>query len=253
MSYISNWYTAYDVDFTSVGTTTPQTFSSDGSWTIDGHVWTKSNTTTYETGGSTGLASKINSSGITFQPNGSNADYNGSRNIPNLWIPFTSIVPSFSLNGGVRLWFYISSFAGTANYDNSVVAIDTNSTSHGYVFKRGYGTAGTGIQCFGNNSGTNATGFISSSASILNTTDNVGMIEVTNFSAPYQLISTFKGTYSSGWPAYSSLTFLTTGIATNTYSGTTSGIGITLGAQRVTNTSGISTTTYARMRVDYRP
>ena len=253
MSYLTNWYTTYDVDFTAVGTATPQTFSSDGSWTIDNHVWTKSNTSAYETSGSTGAASKINSSGITFQPNGSSNDYNGVRNLPNLWIPLSSVIPNFSLNGGVRLWVYISSFIGTANYDNSVVAIDTNSTSYGYVWKRGYGTAGTGIQCFGNYSGANSTGFLSSSASIVNGTDNVCMIEVPSFAAPYQLVDTYKGTYSSGWPAYSSLTALTVGVGVHAYSGTTSGIGITLASQRLSNTSGTSTTTFARLRVDYRP
>jgi len=132
------WQTVLDIDFT---TQAAQTFSTDGTYTIAGKTFTKGNSSADST-----AAALVPSEGLKFMPN-AGSDYNGStRGMPYLWTPLNGILPAdlaYSWSSRIRLYVSLGSNNISANFDNFVLGLDTNSTTWGIIIKLGYGTGGT--------------------------------------------------------------------------------------------------------------
>jgi hypothetical protein len=245
------WQTAMDLDFSAQPN---QSFPTDGTYTIAGNAnWVKTNSANEVT-----HAQIINGTGLQFTP-GSTSDYNGSNySLPLLWVPLSSILPSsYDWATGIRVYASIGTDNVTANYDNEVIGVNTNTSLWGVALKRGFGTGGQGLAYFWNINGSNASGFQTSLVT-LNSTTKTLCLELNRVTA---------NTSVSYWTAQ-----IAAGVAfplLNTYSTTlldaflaslspTSGgdtlanFGVMLGAQRAGSATAFNTI-FQRLRVDYHP
>lgn len=193
----SGWTQNYDVNLASLAT---QTFTTDGNYTIDGNTWTKFNSSAEVT-----HANLDGTTGLVFTPT-SGSDYNGTtRTLPGLYSNLSNFIPGYSVDWGVRIWVNVASSNEAANFDSAVCGVDTGSAVFGFVLKRGRTSTGSaGGSAFINISQSNA-GF-QNDVYTLSSSNNVMMIEV----KPdlYPRFMAYSGAYSSGWPAYNSLTRL---------------------------------------------
>jgi hypothetical protein len=233
--------TVLDMDFTVLGT---QLFSANQSYTIGGLSWTKFNTASEQN------PAALDNTGITFTPL-SASDYNGAtRTIPGLHLPFYQFIPGFRADMGVRIWAYNSANNGTASFDNAVLAVDTNSTSYGYIIKRGFGTTGQGSQTYLGANAVNISGFISDLFT-MSLSNNVMVLEIPSITGSHW--RSFRGSYTGGyWPLMEALTqhnSYTFNATVNTTGVTPQSLGVVLAGQRAASGSPFSCK-FARLRVD---
>lgn len=239
----SGWTTALDLDLTTQGS---QTFSTNGNYTIAGLTFNKTNSA------NDASAPTLDSTGLTFQP-GSTSDYNGSRTMPAMFLKFADVIPNFDLSMDVRVTVYNSALNNTNNYDCSIVAVDTNSTTFGVGIKRGHGTAGVGFQSFYNKGGSNVSGFISS-GSAPSSSNNVIVIETPQI-GNLTKYKTYDGAYPAAftspsvWNPHKGYA-----VATGTLSNDdvlASALGLTLGAQRAGSGTSL-VVKFARIKIEYK-
>lgn len=153
----------------------------------------------------------------------------------------------------VRVTFYNSALNNTANFDNSVVGIDTNNTTFGVILKRGHGTTGQGLQSFYNRGGSNVSGFISSGSAPSNS-NNTMIIEVPNI-GNFNMFKTYDGYYNNGFPTPDNFNphkgyVASVGVQSNDDL-TVNNLGIILGAQRANSGTSL-VARFARIKVEYR-
>ncbi len=130
MSYISNWQTALDLDFTAQ---TTQTLSPDTTYTIGGLKFTKHNSTNEVS--STVLT---HGTGIVITPSSSTDLVNSTRSLPLLFLPLSQLsIPNLDWSTGIRVYLYVSASNPAANFDNSVLMIGNDSTDWSYNVLRG--------------------------------------------------------------------------------------------------------------------
>lgn len=188
----SGWQGVYEVDFASLPS---QSFSGNGSVTIDNKAWNVEN---FSAATSFGL---VPTEGLKFVCNTSNVDYNnGTRNALLITVPVSTIFPQFDIEKHeVRMLVQFSQ-NGDQDFENFCSGFEhaTAPTSQNFLICRGYNGAGPG-QSFNikdtlNSSSTNV-------QDNTNNTDDVMVIEMNS-------INEFKartGAYSSGWPSNTSL------------------------------------------------
>lgn len=244
-----DWQTVLDLDFTAQSS---QSFTTDGSYTIAGISWTKFNSANEAT-----HAQITNGTGLIWQP-GSTSDYNAStRTFPGLYVPLSSIIPSYLLDPTTHVRFYLYTSAAnlTANFDNVVMAMDLgNSANYGCVAKYGFGTSGQGLQQFWNIGATNL-GFQSDAFTVSGgpAATNVMVMDVHRING--HTFQTGFGQYSSGFPNVgTSIQWL--GHIQNTsayhnfgYANHLTNLMLTIGAQRAGSATALSVT-MAHLRVD---
>jgi hypothetical protein len=234
---VPQWTTALDFDWTAQGS---GTISSDGNTTIGGVVWKKSNSANDNT------AMAYSASGLVIIPRNT-SDYGTSRTLPLLWCKLTNIIPTLEASYGIRIWAYWSADNVTANYDSSNIALDSDGTT-GFALARGRhagGAAGLGDHML--NAGSNVLGFQNTNLT-LDATNRVVCLEVPHMG--YPVYKGYYGAWSSGWPAFSSLTGLPAGQSSRVLNLQASTVGATFGAQRAGSVTAFSTT-LTRCRIDF--
>lgn len=241
------WTTALDLDFTAQSS---QNLSSGGdtTYTIGGVTFSKINTANEAS-----PTTQANGTGITFNPISGTDLFTGTRSLPALTASLASIIPGFSLDTPIRVWFYNSASNAANNYDSLVGSVENPTKTTNYVSKRGY-DAGLGHYSTANINGGN----LGQNPSAQNFSDDVMVIELSRGVVSGQA-SHFSGAYSGGWPAVSSLNpvgnteYVPSGVynSLNTF-GTVSQWNILFGGQRAGSGTSLSTT-IARVRVEYLP
>ena len=243
MPYINKFKTYLDLDFTAQSN---QTVSADGAFTLGGMTWTKGNSANEAT-----HLTITNGTGAVFKPT-STSDYNGTtRTLPYMWLPFNQIGGLEALNwqSRIRVWLNISADNIAANYDDSVLAIDNNSTTFTFTMKRGIGTNGNGFQSQCGVSPNN--NFVGANFT-LGTANRIQVLDI-DFSR--SSFTAFLGSNATLWPDPSALAMgaiQTTGnvsYAANGYSNPFSTMGVMIGVQRATSGTSLSIT-IANLRVD---
>jgi hypothetical protein len=186
------WRTVLDLDFT---VQTPQTFTTNGNYTIAGKTWTKANST----GDSS--AAKIDSTGMVFTPTSAAEYAGGTRSSPIMSVKLTDLYSSIDMSTGIRIWAYISSNNQAANFDGSVHGLDNGTTGYGWAVYGGRTLSGQGLSIQSTFSGSGL-GFLDS-VQTLNTTNNVLMLELSNvldMNGSY-----YYGSWNNGWPAINTM------------------------------------------------
>jgi hypothetical protein len=240
--------TALDLDFTAQPT---QTLSPDGAYTIGGQTFTKINSS----GDNTAMV-LTNGTGIVIKPN-NGVDYSqGGRTLPALTTNLAAIVPGFSLSMPLRIWLYISSDNPTANFDNTVQAVENGGLNWSLVDKKGYFTnngwyvtsliGGTNQSQAGSNVGS------SQKTSVLDIPEGIlgcsfglrtGAFGIGTWPSLASLSPQFRYLLLNGTTDYQAL-YPSMGLA--------SAFDLLLGAQTTSN-QGTYSTTLARLRIDYVP
>lgn len=116
---VPGWNTALDVNFGSLPTTS---FASDGSISLGGYTWTKSNSANDRTS-----LTNSNGSGLTWFPTGGDTS-------STIYLPFTSFIPANALlwSTAIRVWVYIQSQNFSHNTDQASVYIETSGGTSWY-------------------------------------------------------------------------------------------------------------------------
>lgn len=242
MTILKNgWVGVYELDFREEPS---QTLGTDTTFTVGGKPWTKINSANDAV-----AMAIVNGSGLVIQP-GSTSDYNGAtRTLPGLALPLSQIVPGFQVGMGVRLWAYVSSYNGGSNYDNAVIAIDTQSSSHGHILKRGNGTTGVGFEGFININSSNQ-GFYGRTGLTIGSTNNVMVLESQRWGDPVQYFR--YGAWEGSFPGANTLLSAKFGqiaLAPDTTGVTSLNAAALLGAQRAGSGTSLSVT-FERVRVE---
>jgi hypothetical protein len=262
MSNLNPYRTFLDFDFTAQST---QTLSSNGTYTIGGMTWTKSNS-----GDEASAMTVTNGTGLVIKPS-SSADLNNPNNaLPALSLALTQI-PGMSDLGWpsiFRVWAYVSADNSAANYDNAVLFFYYTSSDFllASQLDRGYGISGQGLSlqvAFNSTTGSGAD--FDETLSTLGNANRIMMLEF----EPKKIFSTayFGAATTNGgvWPDPSQLTWAaqqgwannkpsgsTTSLPTNGLSSPGSGFSVALGAKRAGSSTSLSIT-FARLRIDAQP
>lgn len=217
-------YDAQDIDFTTQPSASCPT---NGACTLAGFsTWVKGNSAN-----ETAALQNVNGSGLTVTPSSSTDYYVGgpTRTAPYVWLPLSSIDPTWTQNKLIRIWVYLTDNA-SANYDNAIFGLDDNALTNVAIAKRGYGTAGQGEQSQLYRSGYNS-GFVGPTFT-LGSGNNVGVISL---QGPAPATYYQYGSYSGGWPAETALSspyyFYFSFVANQGWQ-ITNPLGLFLGAQR---------------------
>ncbi len=121
------WRNVFDEDFSTLAN---QSLSGDGAKVINGKTWTKSNSAKDRT-----AMSIVNGQGLVIHPDTNAQIFNGTRNAPLIWLPFSqmSVPAGFGKTSGVRVWTYLSAYSSDSNVNNSgnkfYAGVDSNSTA----------------------------------------------------------------------------------------------------------------------------
>jgi len=233
--------TVLDLNLTRLGNLV---MSANQSYSIGGLTLTKFNTASEQN------PATFDVTGLTFMPL-SASDYNGAtRTMPGVHIPFFRFIPGFRGDMGVRVWAYVSDNNPAASFDNPILAVDTNSTSYGYVMKRGFGTAGQGVQVYLGANAVNASGFISDNVTST-IQSHVMVLEIPSITG--SVWKSFRGAYTNNdWPRMETLTQHNSyrfNATVNTTGVTPQSLGVVLAGQRATSATPYYCK-FARLRVD---
>lgn len=240
-SAVGGWISPLDLDLTAQ---TPQTLSTDGTYSIGGLNWTKFNTA------GEAAAMTIDTTGLTIQP-ASATDYNGvNRTFPGLMLDLAAIIPNYDPSMAVKITLYNSALNNTSIYDNAILALDTGNTNFGYVLKRGNGTTGLGGQSFLNVAGNNVSGFVSDSYTP-DGTNQVMVLEIPGINQGQY--TTYRGNYSGGFPAPGALTVQKSYAASGSIdtSQLTTSMKVVIGAQRAGSGTSL-VAKFSRIKVEYK-
>ena len=244
------WQTALDLDFT---VQTPQTFTTDGQYTINGLTWTKDNSAN-ET-----VASSIGPNGLKFIP-ASTTDLNAATyTAPTLSVPLSSIIPNYALDTPIRVWLYIGGINAAINYDGTDLALGnvTPAIVSGSTYIRavkGVGNVGSTVVNYyalnlnGSRSSFEATAdYIGNNVQVILVPDGMG-------GAVSQLMT---GLFVSGssWPLESTLqpaanATVAGGVTDITSVGNANAQRLVLGAHRAGSATNL-VVTYNRIKVEY--
>lgn len=243
ISVPTSWITAMDLDFTAQ---TTQTLSPDGNYTIGSYTFTKINSAHDST-----AMVLTNGVGIVIVPDSSSNYYTTTRTLPALTVNLTSIIPNLILTSRIRVWLYISAYNGAANYDAAVIGIENPTSNSNYSIRKIYNSFSRFYAGSLYNGG-NRTDIYSSVAA---NTNNVLVLDLVGGVVGY-IASQCVGTWSSGWPAPSSLLPVALcGIGSSTEVnieavGATSLWKVLIGANRSGSGTALSVT-LARLKIEY--
>lgn len=241
----AGWVTALDLDLTAQSS---QTLNSDTNYTIGGLTWTKTGSTNDRV-----AMALTNGTGLVITPK-TTGTYNGTptRTCPMLYTDLATIIPQFYLGAPFRIWYYMSADGIASSGDFSGVAIDNLSSSAT--------TLGLGSTSRANSSGTRIIQYAgalgSSTVTSFNSNNNTDRVVVVQFSTgPIGGVTVFSGSYSSGWPAVTSIRPCVFETTANTALSAAQDVVTGLPMKLLIFgecTSGTPSYTYARIRVDYR-
>lgn len=243
------WTTILDLDFSAQAT---QAMATDGNYTIAGLTFSRQNAASDAT-----AMALTNGSGLVIQPIAATDYFNATRTLPLVRLTLSQLgIPNLAWSTGIRIWAYVSTAVYSANYDNSLIALDGDNTNFVCASLRGYGAAAPGLTTRKIVAGATVGGQINQPPAANN---NVQCLVIPHIGGP-EFFNIF-GEYSGGWPADSAMPYAggitdTTGFTIQP-SGTLVGpdvpgvYGIVLGAIRAGSGTALSVT-FARLRVDYR-
>lgn len=238
----SGWITALDVDFVAEAT---QTLATDGTYTIGGLSWVKSNSAN-----EAASMTVTNGSGLIIQPSSSTDIGGATRSAPMIRFVLSDLgYTGLNYSSKVRLWFYNSTDTIASDYQNVFGIVDDGSTVREYAALRGRVGAGT--------NGLLQRNVISSANTDLAltlahaSTNRVIMMELDALQAVN--VRMFYGSFGSTWPDVKDLNLMGKNAAitaaTTLGSGTKGNtLGISLGASRAGGAA--LTATIARVRLD---
>lgn len=243
ISVPTSWITAMDLDFTAQ---TTQTLSPDGNYTIGSYTFAKINSAHDST-----AMVLTNGVGVVIVPDSASNYYTTTRTLPALTVNLTDIIPNLTLTSRVRAWLYISAYNGAANYDAADLAIENPTSNSNYSIRKIYNTSSR-FYAGSLYNGSNRTDIYSS---VVANTNNVIVVDLIGGVVGY-MASQCVGTWSSGWPAPSSLLPVALcGVGSTTEvnleaAGATSLWKVLIGANR--NGSGTAlSVTLARLKIEY--
>jgi len=181
----AGWQGVYEVNFASLAN---QSFSADGSVSIDGKTWTVAN---FSAATSFGI---VNGEGLKFVCNTTNTDYNNStRTSLLIGTPVTNLFPGFDINKHeIRILAQVTQ-NGDANFEHIFSGFEhaTSPTSQNFSLGKGYNNASVfAPKETLSGSSTNPT-------DSTNVSDDVVIVEMHNNNH----FSCKTGVYSGGWPA----------------------------------------------------
>lgn len=197
----AGWQTTYEVNFT---TLTPVASYSNGTATIDGKTWT------FDGLGANSIASLSNANGLQLQSNANSSTYTDAQ------VKLSDLSAMPGLNE-ILIWARFNSTlstSGGAESNTNMSVAHTGGSSLTIVprFRLGwYSTSaagapsGTSFHCFGYMAGTlyPSSGNEFSSYTTTNTNHDVWLIRLISSN----ISEVYTGSWSSGWPAFSSLQF----------------------------------------------
>jgi hypothetical protein len=252
----TNWVTIIDLDFSAQSN---QTLSSNTTYTIGTDIngnnltWTKANSAN----DSVAMA-VVNGSGLVIQPSTTGSYSDTTRTAPYIKLDLATYITNYYIGMPIQIWIYISADSLANTPDMVFCGLDNLSSSDSTIDQTVIGRR------IGNPTGTQkslryAPGLAAAVtahdvASALDSTDRVMMLSYpigrSNGNATF-----YKGTYSSGWPAYSALIpYGRTTSATQDFSTTNDTITslprqLVIGGQCGTSAKSY---TVARVRIDYQ-
>jgi hypothetical protein len=239
-STTADWTTAIDLDFTAESS---QTLSSDTTYTIGGKTWTKHNSTN----DSTAMA-VTNGTGLVIVPKSTSDYFNGTYTMPAIDIPLNSLDSKLGFGRYIRISCYVSSENTAANFDTFIFGIYDGTTTWGMMLARGRTGGGQGMDTEVTTSSSTATVFKSLT---VGSGQNVMILDIPQLGINCETF--MYGTYSSGWPALTALTYgRTTAYNTTDWSGLApANPKLVIGARRAGSATSLSITV-ARIKVEYR-
>lgn len=240
---VSNvWQTALEIDFTAQPT---QTLGTDGSVSFAGYTWTKINSANERSATVNTLGT-----GLVWSPGSTGDLYQSTRTMPGLTLNLASVIPNFSLDTPLRVWLYESTSNESQNYDSCVIAVERPASNTNYVLKRSY-AGGTVQNCSANFNGsnqgqTNSTGVYSNNVIVVEMSQGVSALRARHL----------VGTYSNGFPGYSSLTSVgnlnaETGMNDVQWLGKAADWDLLIGSHRAGSGNNSYTATIARIKIEY--
>lgn len=156
------WKNAYTVDFTAQSSQNIRT-GGNGTKTIDGKSWTWANDANSNT------ANVTSGTGIVLAASNTNVNYNGgTRNVPILTIPVTSLFSSYNIaNHALRLQVRVLLTNSITNFEFVGAGFEyvTTPTNQGYRMLKGFSTTPNRIQTEDNVAGSTTIRQVSSSSS----------------------------------------------------------------------------------------
>jgi len=246
MSYRSKRWSRWEVDLSAEAT---QSLSANQDYTIAGKTWTKVNSTNDQT-----AMALTNGTGLVITPKAGSTDYSAdgsTRTVPMLKTRLDGIITNFHPGMWIRAWAYVSASNHAANFDSAILALE-NGTNLSHVLKRGYSSSASPNPGFIKHTICAATGTYRACG--LSDTHNVMVVEASPLVQAFPSTKTYSGTYSSGFPALSSLS----GHLVSTNGNTTIPIGaadptawmLVLGALRYQSVTSYACT-FARVRLEW--
>lgn len=245
----SGWATDIDCDLTAQGT---QTLSADGTYTFCGLTWTKINSA------SDASPTTLSASGLTFTPNSSSDYFASTVTAPSVRLSLSSLIPSLRSDMPVRVWAYVSAQNAGASFDSATIALESQPTAASltnYALELGWTTnAAAGWMSQYNSNGSNV-GQVAASGSPFNGY-NVGVVE-SNVGLGVGMATFLAGTWSSGWPSWSSLRQTAQSgppatIGSSTFINGSNTYDVLLGAHRAGSGTAFAAT-FARVRIEHHP
>lgn len=189
-----DWQVGYDVDFGTVGAITPQSFSADTTYTIDGKTWTVVNHGQ--------CTFSIDSLGLFWHNITGTGSYDvnpPTRTSCIIQAVITQFIPNFEMDWGLRLTVWNSVNPCVSQYQRVAATIDDGTTNQIYGYVKGH-RQDNGLVTHESFTGVLGSGpspyFLNDTT---NTGDDVFMIEAPKIGSRFS--QTYTGTYSSGWPA----------------------------------------------------
>lgn len=176
------WTTRKTFDFTSLGT---HTYGSDTTYTLDSVTFDKYNFA------NEAASAAIDATGLAFTP-AATSEVVSARTAPMMGAKLVDLYSSISEAMAVRLWFYIASDNGAANYDNAIFGIDEPSRLYRWVAHRGRVTGGQGF-AFSWTINTSDVSPLPEYIETLGGANDVAMIEID------PLVGTIGGLYVGSW------------------------------------------------------
>lgn len=248
----AGWSTILDLDLTAQAS---QTLSPDGNYTIGGKQWTKSNSANDRV-----AMAIVNGTGLVIQPVQSTDYHGGTRSMPLITVPLSTLFPSIGLRHAVRLWVHISadtiSADGYPAYENSLIGVDGGSTDWAWLGLRGVVSGGGAKNITLKRELASNPLFSPFPVSNLDDYNRVQVVEIEHLSGYAAQI--LFGAWALGWPAINALKAAVTTVDNiagtarlETYCPPIANLMLLLGAGRAGSSANLSVTV-AHVRVDVK-
>lgn len=186
------WTTLLDVDFTVEPT---QSLAADGDYTIAGYTFTK----TYSSQ-EANPAVLTNGVGVVIEPTSDTDNWNTRQNFPRLAVSLPASISKFGHSTRLRAWLRMTGNYG-AQYDQTILQIENTGEGHHLAWERAYISGA--IRRHPQVTFSNASEDVA--AGLADGGYDVFVIDCNGVGLGRLQYIMYSGTWSSGWPAASSL------------------------------------------------